>query len=125
MRRISVSQGGVLQCENLGHAFLGQGQHGIQLGRLEWRFEAPVPAIPLGSFASTGRTMIVAPFVAAGWAGQPLPGLPWGSSDGVRPVAGLVLEWPMRLLRLEAGVGLRSGDVGVTVDVHPDWWGIL
>jgi hypothetical protein len=109
----------------VGEPFRAWGGRQFVLGRLEWRFEAPVPAIPLGSFASTGRTMIVAPFVAAGWAGQPLPGLPWGSADGVRPVAGLALEWPMRLLRLEAGVGLRSGDFGVTVDVHPDWWGIF
>src|SRR5450830_5108 len=33
----SVGQRSVLQLENLGHAFLGQCQHGIQLSRLEWR----------------------------------------------------------------------------------------
>jgi len=32
----------------------------------------PVPPIPLGSFASTGRTMIVAPFLAAGASGRPI-----------------------------------------------------
>jgi hypothetical protein len=31
----------------------------------------------------------------------------------------------MRLIRVEAGVGLRDGDVGLTLDVHPDWWGVL
>jgi hypothetical protein len=40
-------------------------------------------------------------------------------------VAGLALEWFMRLLRLEAGVGLRGGGVGVTVDINRDWWGLL
>ena len=109
----------------VGEPFRAWGGREFVLGRVEWRLEAPVPAIPLGSFASTGKTMTVAPFVAAGWAGRPLPGLPWSASDGVRPVAGVALEWPMRLLRLEAGVGLRSGDVGVTVDIHPEWWGIL
>jgi hypothetical protein len=40
-------------------------------------------------------------------------------------VAGIALEWFMRLIRIEAGIGLRTGDIGVTVEVHRDWWGIL
>ena len=67
----------------------------------------------------------MAPFLAAGYAGRPLPGLPWGGSDGIRPVAGVALEWFMRLLRVEAGVGFRDGRFGVTVDVNRDWWGVL
>jgi hypothetical protein len=31
----------------------------------------------------------------------------------------------MRLLRVEAGVGLRTGDVTVLVDFSPAWWGVL
>jgi hypothetical protein len=31
----------------------------------------------------------------------------------------------MRLIRVEAGVGLREGDVGLMIDIHPEWWGIL
>jgi hypothetical protein len=79
----------------------------------------------MGSFASTGRRLTVAPFLAAGWAGRPLGGLPWGATDGVRPVAGIAAEWLMRLIRLEAGVGLRDGGLGFSVDVNRDWWGIL
>jgi hypothetical protein len=67
----------------------------------------------------------LAPFVALGYAGRPLPGLPWRGTEGVRPVAGLAVEWFMRLIRLELGVGLRNGEVGVTVDVNRDWWGLL
>ena len=52
-------------------------------------------------------------------------GLPWRSSDGVRPAAGVALEWFMRLLRVEVGIGLRTGDFGLTVDVNRDWWGLL
>ena len=26
------------------------------------------------------------------------------------------------LLRLESGVSLRSGRIGATFDLHPDWW---
>ncbi len=109
----------------VGEPFRAWGGRDFALGRAEWRFEVPVPAIPLGSFASTGRTMTVAPFVAAGWTGRPLAAVPWAGTDGVRPVVGVALEWPFRLLRLEAGVGLRTGDFGVTFDVHPEWWGIL
>jgi len=69
--------------------------------------------------------LIVAPFVAAGVGGRPRAGLPWPPSDGVRPVAGLALEWFMRLLRVEAGIGLRDGKFGLTIDVHRDWWGLL
>jgi hypothetical protein len=85
----------------------------------------PVPTLSLGSYASTGSRATLAPFVAFGAAGQPIAGLPWAGSDGVRPVVGLAAEWFMRLIRVELGVGLRTGDVGVTIDVNRDWWGLL
>ncbi|MGH7536985.1 MAG: hypothetical protein ACREMG_15620, partial [Gemmatimonadales bacterium] len=109
----------------LGEPFRAYGGRAAGLAHLEWRFEAPFPALPLGSFASTGRRITLAPFIAAGTASRPYPGLPWGRTDGVRPVAGLALEWFMRLIRLELGVGLRDGDIGVTVDVSREWWGLL
>jgi hypothetical protein len=109
----------------LGEPFRAYGGRDVALGQVEWRFEAPFPAIPLGSFASTGPRLTVAPFVALGGAGRSLPGLPWDASDGVRPVAGVALEWFMRLLRVEAGIGLRTGDFGLTVDINRDWWGLL
>lgn len=109
----------------LGEPFRAYGGRSIALIQTELRFEAPFPAIPLGSFASTGKTIIVAPFVAAGWTERPYGLLPWRESDGVRPVAGIALEWFMRLIRVEAGVGLRTGKVGFTIEVHRDWWGIL
>jgi hypothetical protein len=109
----------------VGEPFRAYGGREVALGQVEWRFDVPVPAIRLGSFASTGRTMTVAPFLAAGVTGRPIAGLPWTASDGVRPVAGVALEWFMRLIRVEAGVGLRDGDFGLTVDVNRDWWGLL
>jgi hypothetical protein len=109
----------------VGEPFRAYGGRQVALGQLEWRFTVPVPSLPLGSFASTGRTMIVAPFLAAGASGRALAGLPWTATDGVRPVAGVALEWFMRLIRVEAGVGLRDGDFGLTVDVNRDWWGLL
>jgi hypothetical protein len=69
--------------------------------------------------------MVVAPFLAAGWSDRAYAGLPWQPTDGVRPVAGVAVEIFMRLIRVEAGIGLRDGNVGLTFDVHPDWWGLL
>ena len=109
----------------LGEPFRAFGGRSVALLQTELRFQVPFPAISLGSFASTGRTVVVAPFLAAGWSERSYGELPWRESDGVRPVAGIALEWFMRLLRLEMGIGLRTGDVGVTVEIHRDWWSIL
>jgi hypothetical protein len=97
----------------------------MALAHAEWRVEVPIPAVALGSFASTGRHLTLAPFLAAGWASRPVAGLPWNETDGIRPVAGIAAEWLMGLFRFEVGVGLRSGDVGLSVDVNRDWWAIL
>ncbi|HEY4647762.1 MAG TPA: hypothetical protein VIG95_01600 [Gemmatimonadales bacterium] len=109
----------------VGEPYRAYGGRTGALAHVEWRFTVPVPAIPLGSFASTGRSLILAPFLSAGYAARPYPGLPWSESDGVRPVAGVAFEWFLRLLRLEAGIGLRDGRLGVTLDIHRDWWGLL
>ena len=69
--------------------------------------------------------MTLAPFFAAGYTERPLDGSPGRGSDGIRPVTGLAVEWFMRLLRLELGIGLRDGQVGLTVDLSRDWWGVL
>ncbi len=109
----------------VGEPFRAYGGREMALGRLEWRFEAPVPALSLGSYASTGQHLVVAPFIAAGYAGRPYQSLPWTETDGIRPVAGIAVEWLMRIIRVEAGVGLRDGRVGLTIDVNRDWWGVL
>ncbi len=108
-----------------GEPFRAYGGRSSALAHLEWRFDVPVPQIPLGSFASTGRTAVLAPFVAAGWSDRAYPGLPWNPTEGIRPVAGVAAELFLRLLRIEAGVGLRDGGFGLSVDIHPDWWGLL
>ncbi len=109
----------------LGEPFRAFGGREMVLGHLEWRFDLPAPAIALGTFASTGRLVTLAPFVAAGYAARPYGSLPWDNSDGVRPVAGVALELFMRLIRVETGIGLRDGQAGLTVDISRDWWGLL
>ena len=108
-----------------GEPYRAYGGTRMALGRLEWRFDVPAPTIALGSYASTGRTLTLAPFVAAGWASRPPPGMPWAGTGGIRPVAGLAAEFFMRIIRVEAGVALRGGGFGLSVDVNRDWWGIL
>jgi hypothetical protein len=109
----------------VGEPFRAYGGREFALAQLEWRFDVPVPALSLGSFASTGRTIVVAPFLAAGYAGRSIRSLPWSDTGGVRPVAGLAIEWLMRIIRVEAGVGLRDGRFGLTIDINRDWWGLL
>ncbi len=109
----------------VGEPYRAYGGRRFALAQLEWRVDVPVPAIPLGSFASTGHTMVLAPFVAAGWTDRAYTGLPWVRTEGIRPVAGLAAEWFMRLIRVEAGFGLRGGGFGLTIDISPDWWGLL
>ncbi len=108
----------------VGEEFRAFGGRRGGLAHLEWRVAVPVPEITVGGVVGTGR-LLLAPFAAAGWAEGALPGAPWEPTDGVRPVAGLALEWPMGLLRIEAGVALRTGEAGVTVDVGRAWWTIL
>jgi hypothetical protein len=108
-----------------GEAFRRWGGRRVALGRIEYRVDLPFPAIPLGPFVSTGRTVTLAPFLAAGWSGGGIAGLPWVPSGGARPVAGVMVELFHHLLQAEVGVGLRRGDVGVSVDVDRSWWDIL
>jgi len=108
-----------------GEPFRAWGGRWMVLASLEYRFEVPFPAIPLGAFVSTGDRLTVAPFVAVGWAGDALPGVPWRSSDGARPIAGVSLEWFQHLVRAQGGISLHTGRLGLTLDLSPEWWGIL
>jgi hypothetical protein len=101
------------------------GGRAVAYGRLAWRVPLAFPAIPLGPFASTGPTIALSPFLAAGWAAEPVPGAPWQASDGVRPVVGVAVEWFHRLIRVEMGVATRTGTVGVTVDLRRSLWPVL
>jgi len=108
-----------------GTPFRAWGGRRLLLASLEYRLPVPFPAVPLGAFASTGPTVTVAPFIAAGWTDAGVPGVPWRPSGRVRPVAGLAAEWFHALLRVDAGVSLERGSLGVMVDVGRAWWEVL
>ncbi len=105
--------------------FRAYGGRSMAMGRLEWRFGVPFPALPLGGFATTGNAVTVSPFVSAGWAGREFPDLPWRASNGVRVVTGLTVEWFHRLLRVEVGASLRDRRSGIAIDLRRDLWPIL
>ncbi len=94
-------------------------------GSLELRLPVPFPEIPLGSYAGTGRTATLIPFVAAGWAGGPILPALGAPSRGVRPVVGLGLGWFRDLIRVDVGYSLRAGRFGASFDVSRDFWEIL
>ena len=92
---------------------------------LDLRLPVRVPEIPLGSYAGTGRTASLVPWVAAGWTGGFVAGAPGAPARGIRPVVGVGLEWPHDLLRIDVGVSPRTGRVGVVADVSRTFWDIL
>lgn len=108
-----------------GEPFRAYGGRSMVLLHVEWRPTVPVPAVRFGTFASTGRDLVIAPFVAAGWSDRAVPGAPWSATDGVRLVVGVGVEWLMSLLRLDVGIGLLDGGVQVTIDVTRGWWPVL
>lgn len=115
-----------------GEAFRAYGGRRIFAAQAEWRIPVPVPAIGLGPFATTGNRAILAPLFGIGWAGGAIEDLPWGASDGPRPVFGVAAEFLQGLIRIEAARRTRffPGEERTkfllfTIDVSPEWWPIL
>jgi hypothetical protein len=109
----------------VGEPYRAFGGRRMAWARLEYNVALPAPAIPLGRYASTGRQLDLAPYVAVGWASDSGTGLPWAASDGVRPVLGVSARLFHRLLELDLGWAPRSRSVGFTVDVRRDLWPLL
>ena len=97
----------------------------MALGRVEWRFPLGLAGPRLGEFLNLGAGTTLAPFAALGWSGEPLEGLPWTGSGGVRPVLGVASELLFNALRVEAGWSPRAGKLALLVDASPAWWPIL
>jgi len=108
-----------------GEPFRAYGGRSMWLLHVEWRATVAIPALRLGSFAGTGPELVLAPFIATGWSDRPIAGTPWAATNGVRPVAGVAIEWLMQLLRLEVGVGLLDGGAQLTLDVTRAWWPLM
>lgn len=125
-RSFAIGGRGILPAER----FRGYGGRRVAAMLLEWRIPVPAPAIGLGPFANTGNRAILAPLFGVGWAGGPIDSLPWGSSQGARPVAGIAVELVHGLIRFELARPLREvagegAKFRLTVDISPEWWPIL
>jgi hypothetical protein len=109
----------------LGLPFRSIGGRRVLRAEVAWALPlaAPTPPVPYARYARLPSTL--APFLAAGIAGGGQAGLPWSATDRVEPVAGLRLDLWGPLLRVAAGMALRTGQLSLTVDVHPDWWGLM
>ena len=125
-RSFAIGGRGTLPAER----FRGYGGRRVATLLAEWRIPVPAPAIGLGPFANTGNRAILAPLFGIGWAGGAIEDLPWGSSNGPRPVAGVALEVLHGLIRFELAHPLRQVEgqgarLRLTVDISPEWWPIL
>jgi hypothetical protein len=75
---------------------------------------------------STGDQISVMPFLGLGGTGGTLAGdAPWVSSEGMRAVVGLGVEWFHNLFRADAALSLTDSRFGVIVDVNRALWSIL
>jgi hypothetical protein len=100
------------------------GRYGVSADA-EWRLRAVFPALQLSPVVTTGRQIVVAPFVRAAWFDGTAGGAPWLGTGGVLTLGGVAMEWLHRLLRIELGVELREGAVGVILDINRALWPIL
>jgi hypothetical protein len=108
----------------LGEDFRHWGGARLALLHVEWRLPVPFVSLSIGPYARTPRTLIVAPYVAAGWADRPIAGTPWAATPGARVTLGWAVEC-FGLLRLEAGYGTATHRLGLAFDVARDFWGVL
>lgn len=109
-----------------GVAHRSLGGTGAAWARIGWNLPVAIPVPPVHRLLrQVTLPSTIGPFVAAGAAWGDRPGLPWRGDGGVEPVAGLRLDLWGPLLRAEFGASLRRGTIGVTIDVHHDWWPVL
>ena len=108
-----------------GDPYRAWGGRQMALGRVEWRIPVRLPGPRVGDYLDLGAGAALAPFVALGWSGDPLEGLPWTASGGLRPVLGVASELLFNALRVEAGWSPRAGKMALLVDATPAWWPIL
>jgi hypothetical protein len=108
----------------LGDDFRRWGGRRMALAHVEWRVPVPFLSLAVGPYTRTPRSLIVAPFAAAGWSDRPIAGTPWAATPGARVTVGLALEW-LGVFRLEAGIGAQGHQGGFAFDVTRDFWDIL
>jgi hypothetical protein len=92
---------------------------------LGWHHPLDLPAPPIGRLDGVPLASRLGPFVALAVAGGGVAETRWQGGGRIETVLGLRADLWGPLLRVEAGVSLRTGRMGLTFDVHPDWWPLL
>jgi hypothetical protein len=108
----------------LGDPFRAWGGRRAALLHVEWRAPVPFFRMSAGAYARTPGTITLAPYVAAGWSGQPVAATPWAAIPGTHMTLGVAAEW-LGAVRVEAGYGVQSRRMHVAFDVARDFWDIL
>jgi hypothetical protein len=102
------------------HEFVGRG--GVSQ-RVEYRFLAPFPPIPLGRFGRAPGAITLAPFTTAVWLDRsPAFKAP---RQGWYPSVGLGALTVFEALRLDVARGLRDGRWTFSADIGRDFWSVL
>lgn len=122
----SFALGGTGTLPGLGNRSLGGKRYALIEAGLRVPTGVPVP----WSLVPLPRTMrrvtlpsTLIPFLAVGVAGGDQAGFPWRGTASLEPVVGLRLDLWGELLRVETGISLRHGGLGLSLDFHPSWWG--
>jgi hypothetical protein len=108
----------------LGDDFRAWGGRRMALVHAEWRVPMPFLSIAVGPNTEAPHSLVLAPFVAAGWADRPVVGTPWVATPGARVTLGLATEW-LGVFRLEVGYGAQSHQAHVAFDLTRTFWDIL
>jgi hypothetical protein len=109
----------------LGDEFREWGGRRTALVHVEWRTPVPFVSLAVGP-GRTPAAIILAPYLAAGWADRNIELIPtpWSVTRGTRMTLGLGAEW-LGVFRIEAGYGVQSHNLRVAFDVTRDFWDIL
>lgn len=97
----------------------------IVTGELGWFRPVAIPSPPIPRLDRVPLASRAGPFLALAMAGGSISGMPWQGGGRLESVLGLRADLWGPLLRAEAGISLRTGRIGVTFDVHPDWWPLM
>lgn len=108
-----------------GLAYRALGGRRMARAEIGWTVPIDVPTPPIPNARGLRLPSTLTPFLAAGVAAGDDARWPWRATGRIEPVAGLRLDLWGPLVRVEAGVALRSGRFGIGLDAHPDWWPVM